>query len=69
MYDKRYTEAGELLEIHLLDHIVIGDRCYKLFRKRALHSGERMIINNVFGVDLGTKCGQDLQPSQEPNDN
>ncbi|HUM82523.1 MAG TPA: DNA repair protein RadC [Lachnospiraceae bacterium] len=37
---KKIYEAGELLEIHLLDHIVIGDRCYISFSESGLlHSG------------------------------
>ena len=34
--------GGELLDIHLLDHIVIGDRCYYSLREegRLKYAGE-----------------------------
>ena len=34
----RIAEAGQLLDIHLIDHIVIGDRCYISFRESGLMS-------------------------------
>jgi DNA repair protein RadC len=33
---KKVAEAGKLLDIHLVDHIVIGDRCYVSFRESKL---------------------------------
>ncbi len=33
---KKVAEAGNLLDIHLSDHIVIGDRCYVSFRESKL---------------------------------
>ena len=32
----RLREAGLLLDIPLVDHIVIGDRCYCSFRERQM---------------------------------
>ena len=34
----RIYEAGEMLGIQLLDHIIIGDRCYSSFRERGILS-------------------------------
>jgi DNA repair protein RadC len=33
---RRVGQAGELIGIHLLDHIIIGDNCYISMRERAL---------------------------------
>lgn len=33
---RKVAEAGKLLDIHLVDHIVIGDRCYVSFRESKL---------------------------------
>ena len=35
---KRIRQAGELLDIQLLDHVIIGDRCYSSLRERGILS-------------------------------
>ena len=37
---KRIRQAGELLDIQLLDHVIIGDRCYSSMRERGILSEE-----------------------------
>lgn len=36
MITNKIKEAGELIEIHLLDHIIIGDRCFVSFAQEGL---------------------------------
>ena len=35
---RRISKAGELLGIQLLDHVIIGDRCYSSLRERGILS-------------------------------
>lgn len=37
---KRISQAGELLGIQLLDHVIVGDRCYSSLRERGILSGK-----------------------------
>jgi len=37
----RVWEIGQLMELPLLDHIVIGDRCYYSFKERGIYPYER----------------------------
>ena len=37
----RVWEAGNLMELPLLDHIIIGDRCYYSFKERGIYPYER----------------------------
>lgn len=37
----RVWEVGQLMELPLLDHIVIGDRCYYSFKERGIYPYER----------------------------
>ena len=36
---RRICKAGELLGIQLLDHVIIGDRCYSSLRERGILPG------------------------------
>jgi DNA repair protein RadC len=37
---RRVREAGEIMGVRLLDHIIIGDRCYVSFRESGLMNQE-----------------------------
>lgn len=47
MLTEKARKAGELLDIHLLDHIIIGDRCYMSFLENHLLYGEAGLTDDV----------------------
>ena len=53
---QRVAEAGEIMGIHLLDHIIIGDNkgILVLKKKNICKRKESIIMANIYGVDIGT---------------
>ncbi len=64
---ERIRIVGELMEIPLLDHIVIGDRCFVSFMEDGyLKPGSDNENETCFWRRPGYQRGEDLQPQKEP---
>ena len=67
LFTERVREAGELMEIPLLDHIVIGDRCFISFLENGyLEPGSIYENETCLRRRSGHQRGEDLQPQKEP---